>query len=65
MFWLCSIFVAGIILSIGWRVGELIFEHLYSFITDAPYGIRRIRRYQKRKKNRINYYYDYKERKRS
>lgn len=65
MYELCTIFVAGILLSIGWRVGTTIFEGIRDFILDAPDGIREIKRYQKRKQYRKDHHLYYDMRKRS
>lgn len=56
---LCTMFIGGVLLSIGWRVGGLIYEWIYEFIMDAPDGIRKIRRYQNRKKHRGTSYVYY------
>lgn len=60
MEWLFTVLMTGVLLSIGWRVGGLIFEGIYSFVVEAPDGIRRIKRYRNRKHKSIsytNYYY--------
>ena len=64
MYELCMIFVAGILLSIGWRTGGIVFEAIRNFILDAPDGIRTIHRYQKRKQRKTdhNLYYDMRKR---
>ena len=58
MYELCTIFVAGVLLSIGWRLGALIFEGIRDFVLDAPDGIKQIRRY-KRRQRRINHHVYY------
>ena len=64
MYELCMIFVAGMLLSIGWRTGGIVFEAIRNFILDAPDGIRAIQRYQKRKQRKTdhNLYYDMRKR---
>ena len=64
MYELCMIFVTGVLLSIGWRLGALIFEGIRNFVLDAPDGIEQIRRYQKRKQRKTdhNLYYDMRKR---
>ena len=57
MTWFCTMLMSGMIVSIGWRLGGVIFEYIRSIIMDAPEGIRKIRRYQKRKQNRQNRQY--------
>lgn len=51
MSWFVTMLMSGVLLSIGWKVGGLIYEWIYDFIVDAPNGIRKIRRYQRRRKN--------------
>lgn len=50
MTWFCTMLMSGMIVSIGWRLGAVIFDYIRSIIIDAPEGIRKIRRYQKRKR---------------
>ena len=60
MSWLVTMLMSGLLLSIGWRVGGLIYEWIYDFIVEAPDGIRRIRNYRNRRNNRgkhVSYYY--------
>lgn len=64
MYELCMIFVAGVLLSIGWRLGAIIFEGIRNFVLDAPEGIERINRY-KRRQRRINHHVYYEIEKRS
>ena len=65
MYELCMIFVTGVLLSIGWRLGALIFEGIRNFVLDAPNGIERIRRYKRRQQRRVNHYLTYDIQKRS
>lgn len=65
MYELCMIFVSGVLLSIGWRLGALIFEGIRNFVLDAPDGIERIRRYKRRRQSRVNHHLTYDIRKRS
>lgn len=65
MYELCMIFVAGVLLSIGWRLGALIFEGIRNFVLDAPDGIERIRRYKRRQQRRVNHHLTYDIQKRS
>lgn len=60
MYELCMIFVAGVLLSIGWRLGALIFEGIQNFVLDTPDGIEQIRRYKEKKRTRVDHhlYYD-------
>ena len=51
MSWICTMFIGGMLLSMGWRLGAVVYEYLKDFVLDAPEGIRKIRRYQKRRKN--------------
>lgn len=60
MEWLCTMLISGVLLSIGWRLGKVIFEWIYEFIMEIPYGIRRIRSYRNRRSNQgkhVSYYY--------
>lgn len=59
MYELCMIFVSGVLLSIGWRLGALIFEGIRNFVLDAPDGIKQIRRYQKRRQRKTDHYLYY------
>lgn len=65
MYELCTIFVAGVLLSIGWRFGALIFNGIRNFVLDAPDGIERIRRYKRRQQRRVNHHLNYDIQKRS
>lgn len=65
MYELCTIFVAGVLLSIGWRLGALIFEGIRNFVLDAPDGIKQIRRYKRRQQRRVNHHLNYDIQKRS
>lgn len=65
MYELCMIFVTGVLLSIGWRLGALIFEGIRNFVLDAPDGIKRIRRYKRRQQRRVNHHLNYDIQKRS
>lgn len=65
MYELCMIFVSGVLLSIGWRLGALIFEGIRNFVLDAPDGIEQIRRYKRRQRSRVNHHLTYDIRKRS
>lgn len=51
MSWLVTVFMSGILFSIGWRFGKVIFEWIYEFIMEIPYGIRKMRRYRKKRNN--------------
>lgn len=61
MQWICTTFITGIVFAIGWNFGFVVFDYIKEIITEAPNGIRKIRRY-KRKKRRMkheeNYYLD-------
>ena len=35
MYWICTCLGTGILISIGWRIGGLVYEWLRSRITDA------------------------------
>ena len=65
MYELCTIFVAGVLLSIGWRFGTLIFEGIRNFVLDAPDGIKQIRRYKRRQLRRVSHHLNYDIQKRS
>lgn len=65
MYELCMIFVSGVLLSIGWRLGALIFEGIRNFVLDAPDGIKRIRRYKRIQQCRVNHHLNYDIQKRS
>lgn len=52
MSWICTMFIGGMLLSMGWRLGAVVYEYLKDFVLDAPEGIRKIRRYQRRKQQR-------------
>lgn len=60
MEWFCTVLMTGVLLSIGWRLGELIYEWIKAFVTEAPDGIREIRmRRRRRRKNKKATYTDY------
>lgn len=52
MSWICTMFIGGMLLSMGWRLGAVVYEYLKDLVLDAPEGIRKIRRYQRRKQQR-------------
>lgn len=49
MSWICTMFIGGMLFSMGWRLGAVVYEYLKDFVLDAPEGIRKIRRYQKQR----------------
>lgn len=55
MYWICTCIFTGLFLSIGWRIGGLIFRWFEDLIEEAPDGIRRIKRYRKYRNNRVSY----------
>lgn len=52
MMWFCTMLMSGVLLSIGWHLGAVIFDYVRSIIIDVPDGMRKIRRHQKRRQNR-------------
>ena len=46
MMWFCTMLMSGVLLSIGWHLGAVIFNYVRSIIIDAPDGMRKIRRHQ-------------------
>lgn len=64
MYELCMIFVSGVLLSIGWRLGALIFEGIRNFVREAPEGVKQIQRYKRKKQKHTNHhlYYDVRKR---
>ena len=42
-------------IAFGWKTGVLIFEWFVTFVEDAPEGIRKIRRYHKRRQRKTTY----------
>lgn len=49
MSWICTMFIGGMLLSMGWRLGAVVYEYLKDFVLEAPEGFRKIRRYQKQR----------------
>lgn len=58
MSWLVTMLIGGMLLSIGWRLGNVIYEKIRDFIYDYPEGIRKIKRYQSRRNYRQTYITD-------
>ena len=54
MEWFCTMLMSGMLISIGWRIGADVYGYIKEAVLDAPDGIRKIRRYQKRR-NRQKY----------
>lgn len=52
MSWFWTMLMSGMLLSIGWRLGIVIFDRITVFIDDIPDGIRRVRRYQMKRQKR-------------
>lgn len=52
MDWFCTVLMTGVILSFGWRLGADIYKYIKDLFIEAPDGIRKIRRYRRRRKNR-------------
>lgn len=52
MSWFWTMLMSGMLLSIGWRLGVVIFDRITVFIDDIPDGIRRVRRYQMKRQKR-------------
>lgn len=55
MYWICTCIFTGVLLSIGWRIGGLIFRLIEDLINETPYGIRKIKRYRKYRNKRVSY----------
>lgn len=50
-----ELFWMGFMIAFGWKTGVLIFEWFVAFVEDAPEGIRKIRRYHKRRQRKTTY----------
>lgn len=49
MSWLVTMLIGGVLLSIGWRLGNALYDYVKGIIEEYPEGIRKIRRYQKQR----------------
>lgn len=51
MSWLVTVFMSGVLFSIGWRFGETVYEYIKEFVLGYQEGSRKIREYKRRREN--------------
>lgn len=52
MSWLVTVFISGVLFSIGWRLGGVIYEYMKEFVLGYREGSRKIREYKRKQRRR-------------